>query len=441
MRKVFWLLISLLFLVVYFAKQPVRAQDTLPPFVILGQCQKGFSACFGDCRRSYSESTINWERNRIRCGNICINKRAKCDYQAWRKLGAVIRIELLEGTAVPMAKLLASSVAENLEKRNIPATAENEKRSRYVLKGRAEYDPKAKKKPFVALIHWTLVGDDNEPVGTYVQGVKGTPVQWEFGDPRIIRRIGNNAAKPIAAMIRNDTDATQPSRRRGGALLVRVVKGAPGDGNQTLTEAMKISMRDADFNVTDDKPPVNMPIEPPQPRVVIAKPQPKRVQPQLLTPVAKPAPKIRSQSPKNTTEKKPVIAVMSNETRRISELDKKSADTQIADASTSQNKHFVSLAEQWDGKLVNSLCTSKSTIKKAYCAISIGASIGMLTTLKLIEKDGNLEKVVCIPPDLVPFEQTNDIVAKYIKDNIKKRNMSLSVLVVLALRKAYPCKK
>jgi hypothetical protein len=65
----------------------------------------------------------------------------------------------------------------------------------------------------------------------------------------------------------------------------------------------------------------------------------------------------------------------------------------------------------------------------------------MLTTLKLIEKDGNLEKVVCIPPDLVPFEQTNDIVAKYIKDNIKKRNMSLSVLVVLALRKAYPCKK
>ena len=53
-------------------------------------------------------------------------------------------------------------------------------------------------------------------------------------------------------MIRNDTDATQPSRRRGGALLVRVVKGAPGDGNQTLTEAMKISIRDAGFNVTDD---------------------------------------------------------------------------------------------------------------------------------------------------------------------------------------------
>jgi hypothetical protein len=279
MQKVFWLLISLLFLVVYFAKLPVRAQDTLPPFVILGQCQKGFSACFSDCRRSYSESTINWERNRIRCGNICINKRAKCDYQAWRKLGVVI------------------------------------------------------------------------------------------------------------------------------------------------------------------KPPVDMPIEPPQPRAVIAKPQPKRVQPQPLTPVAKPAPKIRSQSPKNTNEKKPVIAVMSNETRRISELDKKSADTQIADASTSQNKHFVSLAEQWDGRLVNSLCTSKSAINKAYCAISIGASIGMLTTLKLIEKDSKLKKVICIPPNLIPFEQTNDIVAKYIKDNIKKRNMSLSVLVVLALRKAYPCKK
>lgn len=163
-----------------------------------------------------------------------------------------VRVDLLEGTAVPMAKLLASAVVENLEKRDIPATAETEKQSRYVLKGRAEYDPNAKKKPFVALIHWTLVGDNNESVGTYVQGIKGTPVQWEFGDPRIIRRIGNNAAKPIAAMIRNDTDATEPSRRRGGALLVKAVKGAPGDGNQTLTEAMKISMRDADFNVTED---------------------------------------------------------------------------------------------------------------------------------------------------------------------------------------------
>ena len=163
-----------------------------------------------------------------------------------------VRIDLLEGTAVPMAKLLASSVAENLEKRDIPATADVEKPSRYVLRGRAEYDPNAKKKPFVALIHWTLVSDNNESVGTYVQGVKGTAVQWEFGDPKIIRRIGNNAAKPIAAMIRNDTDATQPSRRRGSALLVRAVKGAPGDGNQTLTDAVKISMREADFNVTDD---------------------------------------------------------------------------------------------------------------------------------------------------------------------------------------------
>ena len=187
------------------------------------------------CETAERKSSGNWPRSRAQVGE---------------NLG--VRIELLEGTAVPMAKLLASSVAENLEKRDIPATAENEKRSRYVLKGRAEYDPKAKKKPFVALIHWTLVGDDNEPVGTYIQGVKGTPVQWEFGDPRIIRRIGNNAAKPIAAMIRNDTDATRPSRRRGGALLVRVVKGASGDGNQTLTEAMKISIRDAGFNVTDD---------------------------------------------------------------------------------------------------------------------------------------------------------------------------------------------
>jgi hypothetical protein len=103
------------------------------------------------CETAERKSSGNWPWSRAQVGE---------------NLG--VRIELLEGMAVPMAKLLASYVAENLEKRDIPATAENEKRSRYVLKGRAEYDPKAKKKPFVALIYWTLVGDDNEPVGTYV---------------------------------------------------------------------------------------------------------------------------------------------------------------------------------------------------------------------------------------------------------------------------------
>ncbi|MEQ8193526.1 MAG: hypothetical protein RIB59_03460 [Rhodospirillales bacterium] len=187
------------------------------------------------CGTADTSSTGNWPRSRAQVG---------------ANLG--VKVDLLEGTAVPMARLLASSVVENLEKREIPATAQMESPSRYVLRGRAEYDPSVPKKPFVALIHWTLYGDNNEPVGTYVQGVKGTPVQWEFGDPRIIRRIGNNAAKPIAAMIRNDTDATQAARRTGTALLVRPVRGASGDGNETLQSALKLALREADFNVTED---------------------------------------------------------------------------------------------------------------------------------------------------------------------------------------------
>ena len=69
------------------------------------------------CETAERTSSGSWPRSRAQVGG---------------NLG--VRIDLLEGTAVPMAKLLASSVAENLEKRDIPATAQTEKRSRYVLK-------------------------------------------------------------------------------------------------------------------------------------------------------------------------------------------------------------------------------------------------------------------------------------------------------------------
>lgn len=113
-----------------------------------------------------------------------------------------VRVEPIDGPAVPMARLLAQSVADGLNALNVAASAKVPGLSRYVLKGRAEANRSDPKIPYVVLIHWTLLDAAGEPVGLHTQGVPGSWWQWEYGDPRVINAVGSGAARPIAALVR-----------------------------------------------------------------------------------------------------------------------------------------------------------------------------------------------------------------------------------------------
>lgn len=163
-----------------------------------------------------------------------------------------IRVEPVEGPAIPMARLLARSVADELVKLEVPATVKASDVSRYVLTGKAEAnwgDPRA---PFVMLIRWTLADAKGEAVGDFTQGVQGSWFEWENGDPRVIRSVGHEAAQPFAKMVMKKEEILMPAELRGAALMVNQVTGAPGDGNQTLTDAMKEVLRRTDVSVTED---------------------------------------------------------------------------------------------------------------------------------------------------------------------------------------------
>lgn len=163
-----------------------------------------------------------------------------------------VRVELVQGPALPMAKLLSNAIAVGLIENGVTTSVEPSKGSRFVLKGLAKANWEDKRVPFVMLIYWTLYDLTGKAIGTHTQGVRGARWKWEFGDPQIIRSIGTGAAKPLAAMIIEEDKNPLPVIPLGQAIIVNPVIGAPGDGNEALREAIVKGLQASDVEITTD---------------------------------------------------------------------------------------------------------------------------------------------------------------------------------------------
>ena len=102
----------------------------------------------------------------------------------------------------------------------------------------------------MVLIDWTLVNSDGDVIGLHTQGVEGSWVQWEYGDPGLVRAVGRTAAKPLAALIGGD-EAPAAFAAAPAALLLVPVRGAPGDGDRSLARAMRLALEATDVGMTD----------------------------------------------------------------------------------------------------------------------------------------------------------------------------------------------
>ncbi len=163
-----------------------------------------------------------------------------------------IRIDPIEGSSIPMAKLLARAVADALGANNIPASDKPFPGAGYILKGRIEKAVADPNDPYLYVLHWRLLTSSGKEVGAYSQKIRGDKWQWEYGDPRIIRSVGIETARPIAALIQDKDENLRPAQVPLISVVVEKVDGAPGDGNAALTRAMKVALRGADVLVTDD---------------------------------------------------------------------------------------------------------------------------------------------------------------------------------------------
>lgn len=162
-------------------------------------------------------------------------------------------IERLDGAPLPLAMLLTESVAAGFKLYGIPATTDKRSRARYRLRGRAEINDTDPAFPYVAMINWTLLDHAGRVLGAARQGIPGSRRDWEYGSPRVIAEVGENAPELIAHLIEKEEEDLKPQGPSLAGLWVSPVEDAPGDGDRSLTRAIKAAIRGAGIPVASDR--------------------------------------------------------------------------------------------------------------------------------------------------------------------------------------------
>ena len=162
-----------------------------------------------------------------------------------------VRIEPVAGAAEPLSRLLAESLARALTKENVQATVGGGTQTRFVVTGRAEPNRDDPSLPYIMLIHWTLLDGDRAPIGFQTQGILGPRWQWDYGDPRLLSRVGGEGSRIVAALLR-DAEADDDAATATPDVHVVGAQGAPGDGNRALAAALGKALRAAGLIVSND---------------------------------------------------------------------------------------------------------------------------------------------------------------------------------------------
>ena len=161
------------------------------------------------------------------------------------RMSPVVAVNAINGASIPMAKLIARSVIDELLENEIIAYSGRKGSITHVLDGWVESPEDRKLKSSPSYIEWALTKPTGELMATFRYSFKATSMDWEYGSPQIIREIGEGTASALAKKISGPFDsAEQPVILKTG-LWIHPISGAPGDGNLSLTRAIKHALGNA----------------------------------------------------------------------------------------------------------------------------------------------------------------------------------------------------
>jgi len=164
-----------------------------------------------------------------------------------------IWIDVIDGLSLPAAKLLAKSVVRELNKRDNFAVLGKREPLRFVLKGEAVGNTENLAVTSMFQIHWTLLDKSGSQVGHFYHRVPGTNLEWEFGSPRIIRLVGKQTAEAILAMIKTEERRLAAIKSPPVGLWINLIKGAPGDGDRALTQAIRLALHGVGMEIVSER--------------------------------------------------------------------------------------------------------------------------------------------------------------------------------------------
>lgn len=160
-----------------------------------------------------------------------------------------------EGTTVPMAKLIARYVVENLNKQNISAEVGDGKPGQghhFILTGAVEENLTDPRVRFRRVLRWLLSDAGGRVIATHAEGIEGNQQEWDFGSARLLEAIGINTAGPVAQMVLAETQTAAPLDPLRQGLMVDTVTGVAPEDARLLAESLKQALRATDLLVTGD---------------------------------------------------------------------------------------------------------------------------------------------------------------------------------------------
>ncbi len=171
------------------------------------------------------------------------------------KAGAAsgIWIQPIDGASRPMSGLLMGAMIRGFKKYGFNARTGARGNARYRLKGRAAINTENPTLPYVALIHWTLYDFDGQVLGAETQGVSGSRNDWDLGAPAVIADVGEKGPDIIARIIGKEEENLRPIRPKLAGLWMKPIENAPGDGNTSLTRAIKGIIQGAGIVVAEER--------------------------------------------------------------------------------------------------------------------------------------------------------------------------------------------
>ena len=166
--------------------------------------------------------------------------------------GGAIRVEVDQNLPEFISKPLSLEAVKALVGANIPASADPNFYSKYVLKGFViverpnDFDPE--KVTFV----WKLMSKGGSEIVLFKQTIQGDENGWLKSDPELFAIIAKDAAHQIAKHIQNSrslTKLTMDSVEKSGQrdnirglssrFYLSDISGTPGDGNRAILRSLK----------------------------------------------------------------------------------------------------------------------------------------------------------------------------------------------------------
>lgn len=162
--------------------------------------------------------------------------------------GTGMAIAPVAGVAPELAGPMAAALAVELQSLDIPAVANSDFASRYLLQGQRHALTTDSVGTTIAEIEWTLFDSDGAVVGIVNQRVRGDAEGWEAADLGLIKVVVSGAAPAISKFIAERADRTTPQIP---SFIVAPIIGAPGDGALALRRALTFHLKSRGFTTVD----------------------------------------------------------------------------------------------------------------------------------------------------------------------------------------------